>query len=215
MRRQYFNSTPMLDLLFLTALGYVFLFMVSYLMIKPAQKDADIKTKAEFVITCTWQSENTDDVDLWVQDPTGAVIFYGFKEAGLAHLDRDDLGNVNDTIVLPDGTVLTYKYNQEILTIRGFIEGEWTVNVHLFSKHPNVEGADPGDGSDPIVEVKIEKLNPSVKTIYIGKVVLTEPHQEETILRFTMSASGEILSTDHTYKPLVIQTAAHSLGGSR
>lgn len=196
--KNFFSTTGMLDLFFLTALGFVFLFMVSFLMIKPAQKDADIKTKAEYVITCTWQSDNVDDVDLWLQDPTGNIIYYGFKEAGLSHLDRDDLGDSNDVIILPDGTELSYKYNQEIITIRGFIEGEWTINVNLFSKKPRSK-------SDPEVEVKVEKLNPSVKTIYIGKVTLHRQGEEKTIVRITMSSNGDVLSLDHTQKDLVLQ----------
>ena len=68
-RRIYYNNTSFLDLLFNTLVGFVLLFIISFLLINPSLKKADIKTKAEFVITVTWSDNSHDDVDTWLQDP--------------------------------------------------------------------------------------------------------------------------------------------------
>jgi len=35
-----------------------------------------------------------------LQDPAGNVLHFRQKDVGLAHLDRDDLGKINDIITL-------------------------------------------------------------------------------------------------------------------
>ena len=48
-----FSSKSFLDVLFNCLLGFVFLFIVAFLMVDVDKRKADIKTKAEFVITGT------------------------------------------------------------------------------------------------------------------------------------------------------------------
>lgn len=193
-RRNYHNSTSFLDLLFNTLLGFVLLFFISSLMMNPIAKKGDIDTKAEFVITVTWEDENDDDVDTWLRDPLGNVVYFRQKEAGLTHLDRDDLGKLNDRITLEDGTTYEYPHNQEITSIRGFIGGEWVLNVHMYSKR----------SPEPTkVEVRIDRLNPVVKTIFHREIFMERQWEEITVSRFVMTDHGEILSWDDLPKKLV------------
>ena len=186
-----------------TLLGFVLLFTVALLMISPVKKKADIETKAEFVITVTWDKGNPCDVDTWLEDPTGKIAHFRQKEVGLMHLDRDDLGFIND-VVFVNGRKIEYPYNQEITSIRGFIPGEWVLNIHLYSKHGFETGT---DYTGPVkVTVRIDKLNPSGKTIFIKEIVLHDTGEEVTVTRFTMTADGEILKWDDLPKTL-IQTA--------
>ncbi len=159
-RRIYYNNTSFLDLLFNTLVGFVLLFIIAFLLINPNIKKADIKTKAEFVISVTWSDNSQDDVDTWLQDPAGNVLHFRQKDVGLAHLDRDDLGQINDIITLDDGRRVEYTHNQELTTIRGFITGEWVLNVHMYSKR---------DENPTLVEVRIDKLNPTVQTLFYKK----------------------------------------------
>jgi hypothetical protein len=188
------DSLPFVDLLFNLLLGYAFLFLVSFLLIQPIVKKADIKTQAEYVITVTWPINNTDDVDVWLEDPLENVIYFRNKEAGLSHLDRDDLGHTNDVIHLADGTAVRYPYNQEIMTIRGYIGGEWTLNVHMYSKRI----AEP-----TTVKVQMDKLNPSFKTVLLNHIVLTHRGEEVTVARFTMGSNGDILELNNMSKDLI------------
>jgi len=203
-KRRYSSNKSFLDLLFNTLVGFVLLFTFSFLLIAPISKK-DIKVKAEFIITMTWQSDSSDDVDVWLEDPLGNILFFKQKEIGLMHLDKDDLGHQNDTVTMPNGEVVTIKINQEVVTIRGFIPGEWVLNIHMYNKR------DAGTVTN--VEVRLDKLNPSVKTIIYKNVQLIRNWQEETVTRFTMAADGEILSMDDMPKKLVRDDIPMSTGG--
>jgi hypothetical protein len=193
-RRIYYNNTSFLDLLFNTLVGFVFLFIIAFLLINPNLKKADIKTKAEFVITVTWSDDSQDDVDTWLQDPTGNVLHFRQRDVGLAHLDRDDRGKINDTILLDDGRRVEYSHNQELTTIRGFLSGEWVLNVHMYSKR---------DETPTPVEIRIDKLNPKVETVFYKKIVMSHRWEEVTATRFVMTNQGDIINWDDLPKTLI------------
>jgi hypothetical protein len=204
-RRIYYNNTSFLDLLFNTLVGFVFLFIIAFLLINPSIKKADIKTKAEFVITVTWSDNSQDDVDTWLQDPAGNVLHFRQRDVGLAHLDRDDLGKINDTITLEDGRRVEYPHNQELTTIRGFLTGEWVLNVHMYNKR---------DANPILVEVRIDKLNPKVETVFYKKVVMKSRWEEITVTRFVMTNQGDIIDWDDLPKTLVkIASLPRGMGG--
>ena len=204
-RRIYYNNTSFLDLLFNTLVGFVFLFIIAFLMINPNIKKADIKTKAEFVITVTWSDDSKDDVDTWLQDPAGNVLHFRQRDVGLAHLDRDDRGKINDTLLLDDGRRVEYNHNQELTTIRGFLTGEWVLNVHMYNKR---------DATPTPVEIRIDKLNPKVKTVFYKKIVMRHRWEEITATRFVMTNQGDIISWDDLPKALIkIASAPGSQGG--
>jgi len=204
------DSTPFIDLLFNLLLGYAFLFLISFMLIQPILKKAEVHTQAEYIITVTWPLDNKDDVDTWLEDPLGNLVWFRNKEAGLAHLDRDDLGHMNDTIFLADGSVIKYPYNQELLTIRGFIGGEWTLNVHMYSKR---------EKEPTIARVTIDKLNPKLKPILAKDILLEARGDEVTVARFEMAANGDILSLNDMPKTLItlqseaLQNAGHLVTG--
>ena len=62
-------------------------------------------------------SDLDDDVDTYVEDPSGNLVAFMRREEGLMHLDRDDLGKRNDS-VLPDYGVVEYTENRELVTLR-------------------------------------------------------------------------------------------------
>lgn len=188
------DETPFVDLLFNLLLGYAFLFLISFLLIQPIVKAKELSTQAEFVITVTWPEGNRDDVDTWVEDPLGNKVWYRQKERGLMHLDRDDLGYKNDVVYAPDGTKLEFPFNQEILTVRGFIGGEWCLNLHMYKKR---------DENPTPVHVTFEKLNPYFQTVLSKEFVLSENFEEVTVARFTMTPAGEIMAIDNLPKKLI------------
>ena len=188
------DSTPFIDLLFNLLLCFASMFIISFLMIQPILKKAEVHTQAEFIITVTWPIDNTDDVDTWLEDPLGNMVWFSNREAGLSHLDRDDLGHLNDIIYLADGSVIKYPYNQELVTIRGFIGGEWTLNIHMYAKR---------DPVPTIVRVTVDKLNPTIKPILAKDILLSERGDEVTVARFEMGSNGDILSTNDMPKKLI------------
>jgi len=192
MRSSGYTTDPFTDLLFNALLGITFLFLIAVIFMNPIAKLGNVQLKAEYIITVSWPDNRPDDVDIWMQDPHGKVLSYLNKDAGWLHLDRDDQGNITDTIII-DGKPVVYPVNQEMVTIRGIIGGEYTLNLYYYQKRSN----------QPIdVTVKIEKVNPSLKLVYYDEVVLERLDEEKTVLRFTLSGDGEFMDTNHIPKLL-------------
>ena len=139
--------------------------------------------KVEFLVTMLWPEENNDDVDLYVQNPAGNLICFRRKEDGLMHLDRDDIGKKNDMIKLADGSVFEFKQNQEVASLRGFIPGEYCVNVHMYAKREPL--------TPTKVSIKVEKMNP-YSLVATKEITLSKTGQEETAFRFTLDATGKV-----------------------
>ena len=193
--KSYHSNTSFLDILFNTLVGFVLLFIIAFLLISPIKKKKEIEQKAEYVITVTWPGEMNDDIDSWLEDPMEQVMYYREKEVGLMHLDRDDLGTLNDQLMVPGVGMVNYPYNREITTIRGIMPGEYVFNVHLYRKDH--------EGNSIPVTVILEKLNPHVKLLYSKTVTLTDAWEEKTIIRFVLDVDGEITESFFIYKPLV------------
>jgi len=193
--KSYNSNTSFLDILFNTLVGFVLLFIIAFLLISPVKKKKEIEQKAEYVITVTWPGKLSDDVDSWLEDPTGKVMYFRKREVGLMHLDRDDLGTLNDSQFVPGIGFVNYPFNREITTIRGIMPGEYVFNVHLYRK-TSIDGSIP-------VTVILEKLNPHVKLLYSKTVKLGAFWQEETIIRFVLDVDGEVTESYFIHKPLV------------
>ena len=193
--KSYHSNTSFLDILFNTLVGFVLLFIIAFLLISPVKKKKEIEQKAEYVITVTWPGELGDDIDSWLEDPMENVLYYRKREVGLMHLDRDDLGSLNDVQFVPGIGLVNYPYNREITTIRGIMPGEYVFNVHLYRKTPK-------DSSIPVTVI-LEKLNPHVKLLYSKTVVLSELWEEKTIIRFVLGVDGEVKESFFIYKSLV------------
>ena len=196
--KSYHSNTSFLDILFNTLVGFVLLFIIAFLLISPVKKKKEIEQKAEYVISVTWPGHLSDDVDSWLEDPTGKVMYFRKREVGLMHLDRDDLGTLNDSQFVPGIGMVNYPHNREITTIRGIMPGEYVFNVHLYRKRRS--------GNYPIpVTVLIEKLNPHVRLLYSTTVELKEFWEEKTIIRFVLDVDGEVTESYFLHKPLVVK----------
>jgi hypothetical protein len=192
MQRRYHTNLPFLDLLFNILIGFVFLFIVSFLLINPIAKRADIEVKAEFLITVFWPDNLEDDVDIYVEDPIGNLVWFKSREPGLMHLDRDDLGKRNDEVVTAAGTIL-FPENREIVTLRGIIPGEYVVNVHCYFKV----------GPEPVpVTIQIDKINP-YSVVLRETVDLTNKGEEITVTRFSVNSNGKVTNVNKLPKKLV------------
>jgi hypothetical protein len=183
-------SDPFTDLLFNTLLGFSLLFFISIIFMNPIAKLGNVNFKAEYIITVTWPDNQPDDVDVWVQDPNMNLLSYRDSDVGWLHLDRDDQGDLNDTITI-DGVDVVYPINQEVVTIRGIVSGEYIINLQYYKSTTR----------KPVeVTVKVEKVNPSLKVIYVDKVILQQEDDEKTVARITLDAKGEVKAISHLPK---------------
>lgn len=186
------------DLLFNALLGFAFMFVIAFTLIRDPENTGKIDTKAEVLITVRWPDGHPDDVDTLVEGPRGSLVWYHNRDSGLMHLDRDDRGIFADRIVLA-GQEVANPINQETVTVRALQAGEYVVNVlHYQSNY-----------AEPLpVTIKVEKLNPEVSLVYYGTRELKGVGDEQTAVRFVIDASGEIESTSERPKALLTRVAS-------
>ena len=193
---KYKSTIGFTDLLFNILVGFAFLFIIAFLLIKPEAKKKDFDRNAEFVVVMEWDKEAKGDIDLYVEDPLGAKCSFRQTVANFMHLDKDDLGSANDTVVNADGTVSTVKINREVITIRGIIAGEYTINVHYYSErdYSRVENAMRKKKSKELtVKIELHKVNPYT-IMWVGEKKFRGKGQEETFVRFRLDKDGTVLS---------------------
>lgn len=179
-------------LLFNSLKAITFMFFIAFAMINKPAEEGNVVVKAEMLITVTWPDSNPDDVDTYVEDPAGNIVWYNQKETGLMHLERDDRGNFKDTVLL-NGKEIQNPLNQEIVALRGLEDGEYVVNV----VHYIANGAAPLP-----VQVKVEKLNPTVKVIFYDTLQLKGTGDEQTAVRFTLEGQ-DVVNVNNAPKSLV------------
>ena len=190
--KRYHNPTSFIDLLFLCLVGFVFLLVIAFLLIMPPVDDNRKKPKAEFLVTLTWDSQTDDDVDLWIQNPVGDMMWFRKTNIGLMHLDHDDVGHDRDQVII-NGQQKTQHVNQEIATVRGFIAGEWIINIHMYAKRYT----NPAN-----INVRVDKLNPRFTTLIDKNYIMKDKGEEITVVRMTMTSKGEITEQSELLNPL-------------
>jgi hypothetical protein len=170
-----------------------FFFFIALLAISPEAKDGKIDSKAEFIITMDWPDNHPDDLDLFVQDPIGNIAWYRHREAGFLTLDRDDRGGAND-FILVNGRKIPSPIREEIVTVRGIVAGEYTVNISHFQAV---------SGQPVEATVKVQKLNPTAQVIFDDKVMVDHTGDEKTALRFKVDAEGKVVDVQRRPKSLL------------
>ena len=173
---------PFTDILFNALLGFAIMLFIAFALIRPEAKTGIVDTKAEMIVTVTWPDSNEDDIDTYVREPGGDVVWYHSMQKGLVTLDRDDRGNYLDEITV-NGETIRVPLNQETVTVRGVIPGEYVINVYHYL---NPSGA-------PVpVTVKVEKINPTLTVVYYDTLTLRKVGDERTAVRFTLDAEGNV-----------------------
>jgi hypothetical protein len=171
---------PFTDMLLNVLMGFSIMVFVALALLRPEIKSANVTLKAEYLISVTWADNSPDDIDTYVEDPAGNVIWYKHLEAGFLALERDDRGMYKDTLIV-DGKRIQNPLNQEIVTMRSVVPGEYVVNVFHYL----------ANGVDPIpVTVSVQRLNPTVQVVYTGTVTLDHRGDEKTAIRFTLDKDG-------------------------
>ena len=198
--KKYTSSLAFVDFLFILLLAFISMFMLALILINPVTKKTEVERKAEFLITLEWDKKSQDDVDIWVQDPQGQVVSFRNKTVGVMHLDKDDLGQVNDTIHFADGTSQVIYLNREVVTLRGWIQGEYIINVHMYNKRDRDISADFGESTR--VEVEMLRLNP-YEILFAESFIMVSRGEEVTVRRITLNKDGKVIGTNKLEKSFV------------
>jgi hypothetical protein len=184
---------PLGVMLFKALQVIAFLFFIALLAVSPESKEGKIDSKAEFIITMDWPDNHPDDLDLFVQDPVGNIVWYRHREAGFLTLDRDDRGGANDFIIVNDKKIPS-PIREEIVTVRGIVPGEYTVNVSHFQATT---------GQPVAASVKVQKLNPTAQVIFDNKLMLDHTGDEKTAVRFRLDTEGKVIDVQERPKSLL------------
>ena len=206
-----FNSQPRespfdpLSVILFKALQVVaFLFFIAFLALSQQKDTGKIDTKAEFFVSMTWPDNHPDDFDLFVQDPIGNVVWYRRRDIGFLTLERDNRGGANNFISVGGEKILSPS-RQELVSIRGIVAGEYTVNVYHFSARTGL----------PVpVTVTVEKLNPHVTVIAKETLNVDKERFEKTAVRFTLDAKGKIVSTSRVDRSILQTFFDHTANGA-
>ena len=186
---------PLSVVLFKALQVVAFLFFVAFLAIAQQKEDGKVDSKAEFFISMTWPDDHRDDFDLFVQDPAGNVVWYRRRDIGFMSLERDNRGSAND-FMLVSGEKVRSSARQELVSIRGIVAGEYTVNIYHFSAQTD---------SPVPVTVTVDKLNPRVSVVAKRTLEMAGARVERTAARFTLDAKGDVVSTS-TVERSVLET---------
>jgi hypothetical protein len=184
---------PLGVMLFKALQVLAFLFFIALLAITPKNDEGKVDPKLELLVTASWPDNHPDDIDLFVQDPIGNMVWYRRREAGFMVLDRDDRGGLNDFIMV-NGAKVRSPIRQEIVSIRGIVAGEYTVNVYHFAALT---------GKPVPVSVKVEKLNPTVQVVHYDTIELNQGGTEKTAVRFVLDQRGAVVETNQNQKSLL------------
>ena len=199
-----FNKV-VVDLLFILLMTFVALFFLALVQVnEPVEEKASANNDNNILITMRWKTNN--DMDLHLKLPDDRRIFYANRDQPPAHLDVDvvawrryqrdgyspdmshegyydgeydgsDFGEYNEEHEAEENEYII-KLNEEIITIRDVLAGEYVVNVHYFS--------DRGYGDEPIeVEIVVQDVK-NQKMIYAGKKVINTSRSETFFVRFTV-----------------------------
>ncbi|MGB7302425.1 MAG: hypothetical protein WA888_23315 [Burkholderiaceae bacterium] len=192
---------PFYDMLFNMLIAFVFCFIIALISINPkALKAGDVKAKAEYIVTLSWPDNDPNDLDLWAQGPNGELVWFRAREAGLMHLDRDDRGLSNDT-VLVDGRKIVNPLNQEVVAIRGISAGEYVINAQYYES--SKDGVEHPNAGKPVeAALTVVKVNPRAEVVFYGLRVLAKRGTEATMVRFTVQEDGSVSGINTLQKTL-------------
>ena len=180
---KYKSTIAFIDILFNILIGFVFLFLIAFLLIKPVTKKNDIISPAEFLIVLNWPSHFDDDVDLWMRGPKGETVGFRSREVGIFHLERDDLGFSNDKVI-HHGNEIAVKKNQETVAIRGIYPGEYIISVMYYAAY-----ADKNKNKIIPFTMDVIKVNP-YSIAYTQNQKLTEVGQTINVVSFRIDERG-------------------------
>ena len=195
---RYVSNVAFTDLLFNIVVGLAFLFLLAFILMNPIAKEKDIEEKSDFIIVMTWDDESGDDIDLWVRDPGGRIVSFRNRGIGFMHLDRDDLGLSNDKVQGPDGKIVYVYRNKEVVSLRGYSEGTYLVNAHVYNKKPWKDGKQHRSN----IKIELIKLNP-YSEVAQAEFVAIGRGQEFTAFHFTLNAEGEVIKLSNVREALI------------
>ncbi len=190
-KHKFKSNTAFTDLLFLMLSGVTILWVLSFILINPVAKTQDVESHAKFLLTMDWADESKDDIDMWLRNPDGSIVYFGSKDNGGSTLERDDLGLSSDCVVNahtgePDCIYL----NREVIAISNPQVGEYQLQFRVYNRYSSVADGNP-------VRMEVIRVNP-YKILFSEKFAYQHNKQRISVIRFTIDTDGKIASFSET-----------------
>jgi hypothetical protein len=150
---------------------------------KPPKPPA-VQTYGQYIVTSEWIG--ADDVDVYVRDPNGNIVYFSAPSTASMHLEHDDLG---DSL-----SGYTKRKQAERVVLRAATPGEYTVNVQMYGKYQN---------GPTTVTVTLYSLRGNDKQITQIRVTLNGAGSEKTAFRFVLDKNGDFESVNHDQASLI------------
>lgn len=179
-------------MLFNLLVGFAFLFIIAFLLIKPADNPTPPVPELEgrYYVILTWEGDRDIDLDLWVLSPIGKAVGFRNRDDSGMHLDRDDLGFKNDSIQNrrdPDNPIVIQK-NREELHVRQALEGQYVVAIHYYGR----AGSSGKDESSKVkARVRLVRLNP-LSVLADKEITMERKGEEVTAFAFIVDQNESV-----------------------
>jgi len=193
---KYKSTLGFIDLLFNVLVGFVFLFTIAFILINPITKKDNIIIPAEILIVMSWPDSIDLDMDIWVKDPAGNVVGYRRVNAGIMHLDRDDLGMKSESVLI-DGVEVIMALNREVVTLRGVVPGEYKISVHYYR-----DGEKDTSITNIPVKVEVTKINPYT-IIFSQTKTFDSEGQVKNYYKFELDTFGKVSNIGESLENVV------------
>lgn len=174
------NFAPLFDVV----LSCLAVFIAITALLKYDEKKADSTAppqNAIFQVLMEWSDESADDIDLWGEDPSNNIVGFKRREGGdtcLMSLARDDIGTAGD--FLADGNNI--KKNNEVISIRGIVPGEYIFNAHYYARKDKKEAIR--------VKAKLVRVKP-YELIVEKELTFFDEGDEQTFFRVSLDKAGK------------------------
>jgi hypothetical protein len=153
--------------------------------VSPPEVAGEPTESGTWLVSVSWPTADpADDIDTFVAAPDGSVVYYHRPGSAYVDLIRDDRGNYREEYVERDGQWVPDPANVENVSIRPGLAGEYIVNIYHYI----------ANGADPVpVEVTLERQGTTSEVVHRTTIDLDHRGHEETALRFTLDADGELI----------------------
>ncbi len=190
-KHKFKSNTAFTDLLFLMLTGVTILWVLSFILINPVAKTQDVESHAKFLLTMDWADESKDDIDMWLRNPDGSIVYFGSKDHGGSTLERDDLGLSSDCVMnAHTGESNCVYLNREVIAISNPQAGEYQLQFRVYHRFSTVADGNP-------VRMEVIQVNP-YKILFSEKFNYAHNKQRISVIRFTIDADGKVASFSET-----------------
>jgi hypothetical protein len=188
---------PMADMMTALAVFFMVMFLLTIMAIKVTSEEERVQQRSGlvqvydslYVVKASWSGDSANDVDLYLKDPNKNIIYFKNHDIDEITLERDVIGK--ESVYTSSGDSIRYDRNDEIISIRTLLPGDYIANVHLYKRHDL--------NTDTPVTVRLYKaVGIAYRLLHEGIVTLGYQGEEKTVFGFHLDPDGSVSKYNQT-----------------